>query len=200
MEPVVTCLCDEKNVQVERHIYGPIPIDMNTLHIIWEKSRPFKNLFNKEARADFSEFIKLFAQIDEATGMLFGEGLFWRVDDFVGIYYLTDIYPGFEAKAHFTFFDKRLKGRLELTKELLRHIFKKYHFRRLTVELPKYVQFADDPNGGPKGFIKALGFQAEGRKRKAAIMDNVWFDVNIYGIIPEDLGLTYESDNGSKQD
>jgi RimJ/RimL family protein N-acetyltransferase len=105
--------------------------------------------------------------------------LFWRIDDYVGLYFLTDI-KDTEATAHFTFFDRRFKGRSGMTHRMLRHLFQRYKFQRLNVEVPVYV------GENIHKFVKGLGFVREGKKRRAVEFDNKFFDVIQYGLIGEE--------------
>ena len=94
---------------------------------------------------------------------------------------MTDIIPAVDASVHYSFFDGRHKGRAELVKEMLRFGFEKFQFQRMTVQVPLYA------NQYTRIFIESLGFKKEGRKRRAARFKGDWFDVNFYGILPEEL-------------
>lgn len=148
------------------------------LRIFWEKAKEFPTLFGMDIHQDFKSFLETLVKGDPETEV-YSTGLFWRVDDFVGICYLTNITEA-DAHVHYSFFDRRHKGRLGLIRALILHVFRRYGFRRLTAELPLYSKNTVIP------FVEALGFTREGRRRKAALYDNEWFDVALYGLLSEE--------------
>lgn len=181
-EPVVSALCKEPEGDVVRHIRSMqlTPVNLKTF---WEKSRQFRTVFSEEVNGSFKKFCELFLSLDGDRPR--AHGLFWVVDDFVGVFYITHI-TELDAQCHFTFFDRRLKGREELTKKFIRHGFDHFGFRRLNVEIPKYA------SKHTFGFTMALGFVKEGEKRKAAKYKDDWFDVVCFGLLREEA-----SRNGS---
>lgn len=191
MKPILSVTCNEKRGEVVRNIFAMSEegMDIATIKQFWDKARPFKTLFNKEIQDDFEKFLSMFVSQD-ASGAAVINGLFWKVDeDMTGMYYMTDIVVGYDATVHFVFFDRILNGRKEMTMTMLRYLFDKYQFRRLSVEIPKYVI------DGPKTFVKCLGFKPEGRKRKAAFYNGEWYDTSIYGVLPEEIGKDYNKIN-----
>lgn len=176
-EPVISIECQEPDGIVTRHMYRMILTPKN-LHTFWSKARKFVTLFNEEVRGDFHKFMEVFLR--EGPEGIEARGLFWVVDDFVGIMYLTDIEPLVDAKVHYAFFDGRHKGRHDLVRAMILYVMDRYNFHRLTAEAPLYYK--------PSAmlFAEQVGFVKEGRKRLSRRFDNKWFDVNIYGILRED--------------
>lgn len=183
MKPILSVECDEPKGKVWRNVY-PMALDEHNLRLFWEKARHYKTLFTREIKDDFKAFLDIFVAQDLA-GNLVGKGLLWRVDgptdDMVGVFYLTNIEPEDDALAHFTFFDGRIRGRDDLTKQMIQYVFAKYHFRRLTTHAPAYVI------PGTIHFIERLGFKREGKKRAAAFYNGEWFDMNLYGILADEV-------------
>lgn len=178
VEPVLTCVCEEPEGTVTRQVY-PMQLTPDNLRMFWEKSRGFKYIFDKNVNGDFKTFCELFLYAGP-NGELCSNGLFWVIDDWVGIFYMTRIRPGLDAEVHYTFFDRRHKGRIELAKEMLMYVFRKYNFRRLSVEIPLYsTKHAFE-------FITLVGFKKEGRRRKAVWHNDDWFDVAEFGILKEE--------------
>ena len=175
---VVTELCCEPGGDFIRSV-RPMQLTQENLRTFWEKSRQFPTIFTKEVNDDFKKFCELFLSITD-SGRLRAHGLFWVIDDFVGVYYMTNI-NDIDAQVHYTFFDRRHKGREQLTRSMLRHVFETFGFRRLTVEVPMYVQ------KHTFGFVTALGFKREGRRRKCAFFKDDWFDATIFGILRSEL-------------
>ena len=182
--PILEVECEEHSGKVVRRVY-PMALTIQNLKKFWELSKPFKTLFNKDIKENFEEFCKLFISVDGESGGYIANGLFWVVDDFVGVFYITDINAGIDANCHFTFFDKKLQGREVLFKELIKYVFAKYRFRRLTAEVPMYL------NRRLREFLeKEVGLKREGFKRQAAFYNNDYFGVAILGILPEDMTKT----------
>lgn len=119
--------------------------------------------------------------IHEENGIPAPVGLIWDVDD-VGILTLTSIRPAESALVHFVFWDRVFKGREDLCIGMLEHAFKKYKFNRIQAEIPVYAR---------KTMVAAerVGFIHEGRIRRAAFYNDDWFDVNVYSILPEEVGV-----------
>lgn len=177
-EPVIVADCAEPGGVVTRSVY-PLHLTPENMKKFWEKARQFKNLFDEEVRGDFKKFCSLL--LHEGKDGLASNGLFWVVDDFVGVFYMTKIQPGKDAEVHYTFFDRRQNGRVNLTREMLKYVFQKYAFRRLSVEIPLFA------SAQTFHFIVALGFRVEGVKRKAAWYNDAWFDVKLFGLLRENI-------------
>lgn len=177
MNPFLSVVCDEKSGPIERHVY-PVIFTPENLNLFYERASKFPVLFGREIRGP-EDFFRRFFYIDGA-GLPVLHGPIWQVDDFVGVFYLTDIYE-FEATAHFAFFDARFFGRHKLVRAMLEKVFRSYGFLRLNVEIPTY--------SGKKvfQFVSDLGFALEGRKRKCAPYKGALFDINLYGILRDEV-------------
>jgi RimJ/RimL family protein N-acetyltransferase len=179
MEPILSVPCNERRGTVVRKIY-PLIFTPENLQKFWQKSSQFPVIFGRrlEGPEDFARhFFTLRGDVPAATG------LFWVVDDFVGVFYLTEIFSE-QADAHFTFFDKRLEGREQLTIEMVKYVFEEFPtFQRLNVSLPCYV------NEKVFQFISRIGFKLEGRKRACSYWKEKWFDAVQYGILRKELLL-----------
>lgn len=174
--PILTALCKEPEGEIMRGV-TPMRMTPQNMKTFWEKSRQFRTIFTEEVNGDFKKFCELFLSGDGDS--LRAHGLFWLIDDFVGVFYITHI-TELDAQCHFTFFDRRLKGREELTKAFIRYGFEHFGFRRINVEIPKYA------SKHTFGFTFALGFVKEGEKRKAAKYKGDWFDVVCFGLLREE--------------
>lgn len=176
-EAVVSAYCAEPEGTFLRHVY-PMLLTHENIQKFWEKSRQFRTLFATEVNKDYKKFAELFISVDP-SGIARSHGLFWVIDDFVGVFYMTRI-TEVDAQVHYTFFDRRHKGREALTKQMLKYVFNTYGFRRLSVEIPMYV------SKHTFGFTYALGFKKEGVKRKCVYYKDDWFDVTCFGILREE--------------
>ena len=179
LEPVVlTAYCDEPEGKVERCVRF-MPLTLENLKRFWDRSKQFPTLFGEEISGDYTKFLNMLVR--EGPHGIEITGLFWVVDDFVGMYYMTEIEAGFDAHVHYSFFDRRQKGRVGLSRAMLKYAFEKYEFRRFSVEIPLFVSKMT------LNFIEEIGFKKEGRKREKALYKGQWFDVACYGLLREEL-------------
>jgi RimJ/RimL family protein N-acetyltransferase len=173
---VVEAVCRERRGVVKRQV-RKLLFTMDNLNKFWERSSKYPVLFSEEISGDFKKFLELFLyQIGTEISV---NGLFWVIDDFVGVYYLNHIVVGVDAQVHYSFFDGAQNGREELTKKMLAHVFEKYNFNRLSCAVPCYA------SPSTANFVERLGFKFEGKKRKSAFYNNEWFDVRLYGLLKE---------------
>jgi RimJ/RimL family protein N-acetyltransferase len=184
---VLSQMCHEPEGDFERSV-SLMPLSLPNLKTFWEKAKVHRTLFNEEIRGDFKEFLKVFLS-ENAAGEIEPNGLFWVIDDFAGVFYLSRINPGRDAQAHVNMLDGRFKGREEITKRMLKHLFDEYGFQRLTVHVPVYIK----PN--VIRFIRRLGFVSEGRIRSVVPLHGKWFDIFAFGILRDEIVLK-EPENG----
>lgn len=176
-QAVFSAECYEPKGVVVRSVY-PMPLTAKNLGEFWNRSKDYRTLFDTEVSGDFKKFCEMFISMDEGSEHVWANGLFWRIDDFVGVFYMTHI-QSTDAQIHYSFFDRRHHGRQSLTRAMIKHVFDKYKFRRLSAEIPYFAN-------GTHGFVQEVGLVPEGRKRKAACLDNEWFDVKLFGILREE--------------
>lgn len=192
-EPIVSCECNEPGGLVTRHVYPMILTHENLLRF-WQQASKFRVLFSDEI-PDFKRFCELFISIDNGDSPR-AHGLFWRIDDFVGMFYMTHIQAN-DAQIHYTFFDRRQRGRAELCRMMIKYVFDTFHFRRLSSEIPYFRQPNRDEKEasehnrkkftfGPFGFACEVGMTPEGRKRKAQYFNGEWWDTQLFGILREE--------------
>jgi Acetyltransferases, including N-acetylases of ribosomal proteins len=191
-EPIVLSVeCWEPKEKVVRNVRF-MPLRPEYLKRFWEESKKFRALFTQDINNDFKKFLDLFIDGGPDGMTPSTKGLFWVVDDFVGIFYMDNIVPGIDAHVHYTFFDRKQSGRVPLVKAMLKYCFTKYGFKRFTVEIPFFAY------KGTFTFVEGVGFKHEGRKRQAANFDGTWFDVNVYGMLREDILNSGETDGHNK--
>lgn len=178
MSAILTVSCNEPSGVVDRSVY-PLTLTLETLSKFYNKAKQFKTLFNDDIKDDFKKFLEVFLSTGE-DNQITPRGLLWVIDDFVGLYYITDIRE-YEATVHYTFFDRRQKGRDKLTQYMIKYVFDKYQFHRLNVEVAAYAGKFVDP------FVKSLGFKYEGKKRSSIKHKDRWHDMYLYGLIKEDF-------------
>lgn len=175
--PVVRVRCEEPEGTFIREVRFA-PLSVSRLKEYYNKLSKFEVLFNHYIANDVDAFIHSFVHID-AAGNIVPNGLIWEVDD-VGLLYMTEISPEYQAKVHFTFWDRRLRGREPIIQEMIKWSFKTFGFRRLVAEIPLYATPAIL-------MAEKVGFKKEGRMRSAAYYRGKWFDMNLYSILREEV-------------
>jgi RimJ/RimL family protein N-acetyltransferase len=175
---VVREVCHEPDGDMEHEVRKLILTPVN-LKRFWDQARQFRTLFSEEIRGDFHKFLEVFLR-DGPEGVECN-GLFWVVDDFLGIMYMRNIIPGVDAVGEFSFFDRRTKGREPLVRAMLKYVFDKFQFNRISLEVGLFA------NPATMSFVESVGFKREGRKRRAIQFDGKWFDVLLYGMLREEL-------------
>ena len=145
---------------------------------LYEQASKFPVLFGRPLTG-ITDMVNFFT-VHNFSGDLEPQGLIWIVDDFKGMFYLNNI-SDIEADVHYSFFDRRHKGREPLVRAMVSHVFEKYQFVRLSAYVPAQAGI------GTRLFVERCGFKIEGRKRKASWWKDHWFDVYLYGILPEDI-------------
>lgn len=171
---VMTVLCEEPEGDVARTV-RLAPLTPEFILEVWGRIAPFPTLFNEHIRGP-QDFIRMF--IGREEGQIVARGILWLVDD-VGIMFLTNIYPGFQATAHVTFWDRRLKGREPLMRKMLQYAFREYGFHRIVAEVPLYARPLFQ-------MIPRVGFKKEGRARKVVRYEGEWWDAYNYSILREE--------------
>lgn len=175
--PIVSVNCPERRGGIIREV-RKMYFTPENLNKFWAQSRKYPTLFNEEFGGDFKKFAEIFlTQVGNSVTL---NGLFWVIDDFVGVYYLTHIVPELDAQVHYSFFDGRQNGREELTKEMLSYVFNRYNFHRLTARIPC---FAHDTTFR---FVERVGFKYEGTTREGAFYKNQRFNVKQFGLLKEE--------------
>lgn len=173
---ILNVKCSEPEGEIVRSV-RLAQLSAKRMAFLWEKLKGFDTLFNDFVKDDYQAFVNHF--ILEINGKPVPTGLLWDVDD-VGIIFANDIVPHQSATVHFVFWDRRFRGREQLCIEMLKYGFEAYKFQRMQVEVPLYAPHTIQA-------MEKLGAVLEGRKRRAALYHDKWFDVNLYSFLPEDL-------------
>lgn len=170
-------LCKEPEGDYLR-IATPLPFTPENLKALWDKVQKFPTLMGKEI-SSFQDMMDFFVK-DHGNGLIESRGLCAQIDNLVGIFWLTDIEWPHQASIHYTFFDRRHRGRSELCKEAIKYIFHKYKFHRIYTQVPLYAR-------SPMKFVESLGFVREGRLRSSTFFKGEWFDTNVYSILESEI-------------
>lgn len=180
VKPVVTCLCKEPEGDILREV-RLLQFTPSNISKFYHEVSKYKTLFRWEIGGSLRKFMDRLVR-EGPNGTIVPTGVFYVVDDFVGVFYMTDIEIGVEASVHYSFFNGRHRGRLPLVKAMMRYAFNTYDFRRLNTEIPAYA------SERTRNFTTEwLGFKLEGIKRKVSEKDGKFFDMNLYGILREEF-------------
>ena len=182
MEAIVKIICNEPEGDIERSVY-PLIFTPENLERFYKEASKFPTIFGRQY-ISFADFMSIFFSLDIETGKVTSQGMFYVIDDFIGVFYITDIIWPFDAKVHYTFFDRRHHGRVPLVRAMLKYVFKLHGFYRLSVEIPNYIQ------SGIRRFIEQCGFALEGKRRQCVDYKGQRFDSNLYGILDKDINGT----------
>jgi len=172
-----SALCEEPEGTFVRNVY-PFLFTVENLVLLWNKVKQFPTLMGKEIY-DFESMLNFFVYEKEGSDPE-SKGLCVVVDEFIGIFWLTDIEWPRQASIHYTFFDRRHKGRIDLCKKAICYVFDKYKFHRLYTTVPLYASPA-------LNFVEKIGFIKDGRLRSNTYFKNDWHDSNIYSILETEI-------------
>lgn len=200
------CECDEPEGKVVRTVYA-LEFTPENLEKMWEKAKQFKTLMGREIHS-YDDFLSFFVY-PSADGYR-SRGIAARIDDFVGIFWMTDFnltHPPHEASIHYTFFDRRHKGRLQLCRKAIEYAFSTYGFHRLWTMVPAFVQptqamLANREKGKnnlyAERFVELIGFRKEGRMKEKVMFRGKLFDASLYALTRNEVinDNSLNKDNG----
>lgn len=175
--PVLTVECKEPGGPVVRHL-RPARLSTERLRHYWDKLSQFDVLFNDEVHGDVRLFIEQFLAGDGENGVQ-AKGIIWEVDD-VGILYLAELTTT-SAQAHFTFWDRRIRGREAVIRAAIKYAFDNYGLHRITCLIPLYAARWLSKT------VEKVGFKKEGRAREVARYKGQWFDAIMYSILSHEV-------------
>ena len=168
--------CDEARGPVVRRV-RLAELTIEKLRYFYDKLKKFDVLFNAEMPNDFISFAGRFLR-QRPDGTLDATGLIWEVDD-VGILFMTGITQS-SVCAHFTFWDRQLRGREPLIRALIKYGVERYGFERVEVQIGLYARAA-------LYSVERIGFVKEGRLRNSMKYKGEWYDANIYSLLREEV-------------
>lgn len=176
------------SIPCERHEGGhkiyPLALSLDNLKKLWEIGKQYRTIFGHEFGDDFWKFVSFFVTLSEGEQAK-ANGLFWIVDDFAGMLYLTDIDPPIDTSVHFAFYKSLGSCKIPIMLEGLNYCFQKYNFHRLSTEVPLFATKYTFEK------VKALGFRYEGRKLESRLFDGKLFHVDFYGLLQKSFYETF---------
>lgn len=179
-EVLFTVECKEPEGIFQREVrLGSLSRDKLT--DLYNRLKQFKVLFTDITQGDSEAFIKTFIDIrvDGSEVVVTPKGLLFEIDD-VGIVFLSEIAVGLNADIHINFWDRRMKGREELVREIARFAVHNFDLHRLSTSIPAYARPA-------LARIKKYGFKEEGVIRESVLYDGQLHDVHLFGILASEV-------------
>lgn len=130
--------------------------------------------FSKGSFDDFTQrfFVRSNIFVDIGPGLGLGAGFGVR--------------PGLDAVLHLVMFDRRLRGREWLFKDIMKYFFDRLNLRRMTMIVTEDAKTAIK-------LAQRLGFKHEGTMRQAALIDGNFLDMPVYGILKEEIDASIGS-------
>lgn len=173
--------CEERHKKVT-HSVAEFICTLQNLLWLWNKCKNYKVVFGKEFQK-IEEFQNIIMGFDVGQNCYVSKGLYYVIDpeNPIGIFYINEIRPEYDALVHYIFFDRIHEGREVLVKKMLEYLFSTYKFHRLNAEIPHYA------NKKVREYANRVGFTFEGIKRKAAFYEDNWFNVSTYGILSNEV-------------
>lgn len=143
---------------------------------LWVAFREHPVIFTDEIEGSFEAFFDLLMDPASVWFELFDE----MDRKPKGVYYLTNVIPGYDATAHMAIWDGVVRERATITRRLMMSVFESLRLHRLTAEVPTYQP-------GTIRAIESIGFTREGTKREAVTRNGEWMDLAVFGILKGEL-------------
>jgi hypothetical protein len=133
--------------------------------------KKFPQVFDDFSKGDYDNFISQFF-VPNNVFIDIGPGL--------GLAAGFAVKPGLDAVLHLVMFDRRLRGREGIFREIMEYFFKHLQLKRMT------AMIADDCLTARK-LVQRLGFKEEGCMKKSILREGLLHDTYIYGILREEM-------------
>lgn len=172
MQPILEITSEDG---IKYDIY-PYQATLENLKFLWDKLQDFKQLFSDYTAGDFDNFIKVVTSKDSVFVVAA------RGSDPIGILYADRIRPGFDAGAHFLFWDYRVKGKSKVVINTLKWLMDEYGLHRVNIETPKTK--ATVPL---RRALKWMHIPYEGTRRRALRQEGEMQDMLLFGVLREEL-------------
>lgn len=143
------------------------------LEWLWEKVKAFPQVFDDYSKDDFNDF---------AGKFLVRSNVFVDIGPGLGLAAGFGVRVGLDAVVHLVMFDRRLRGREWLFKEIMGYFFRVLKLRRMTMIVPAGVKTRTTVR-----LAERIGFKLEGTMRQAMLIDGKYMDNVVYGILREEL-------------
>jgi RimJ/RimL family protein N-acetyltransferase len=127
--------------------------------------------FIPDNQRNLQAFIQLFLAKDS---------MFMEVGDFQGVFWFTDIIPGWKANVHVVLWDEAVHHQHASALTFLRELAFKLRLKRINAFIPEH-------NEAAQKYASRLGFQHEGLIHYGDRYDGKLQDIHVFGLFGEDL-------------
>lgn len=167
----------EQNLRLRLLKEGPKNYGMDAKKIaeMWNEAKNHDVLFSDYTAGKFEPFLDVIVDPRGVWMEIVDES-----DSIVGVMYITNITPGFDAQGHFTFWDSVASGREPLALFAMEFLMDRYDLHRMSAMIPVYQK-------GVIRFTERLGFQKEGTIREAIPHKGKWLPAHIFGILRDEV-------------
>lgn len=161
-----------------------LPLEVGYLSDLWKKLQEYPTLFSDETRGDIRNWISMIRDQSYWWHEV------WEGDESVGIIYVQ--LQGDDADLHIMFFDRKPAEKKELVKFFCRFLFDHLpELVRISCSVPE-IYYATGR------LAMAIG-KWEGKKRQAVVIGGKRVDVNLYGLLREEVyGIPERQDQGNQ--
>lgn len=174
----ITCRDDEVLEADPLWVHGQnLGLTPEKIKELWVKASKYPVLFSDSTGGKFEPF---YWTLVNPMSIWFEVRSSLSRDGPLGLLYLTDIHPGIDATAHFTFWDKRAVGREPLILFIAEWLMDHFNLMRLGTAIPPYQK-------GVVRFVERLGFVKEGEARDATLYNGEVWPLIMFGMTRRDL-------------
>lgn len=160
-------------VQFDRWAVHEMVLTKEKFDWLWEESRQYPSLYSS---LDDHWKLSLAHKVTEPRSLWYEV---YEPDRLIGLIYINDI-SVINAEFHVYFFDRKVKEKVPLCREMIRYLFQTYHFHRLSMDVPAIYH-------ATIRMAKSIGFRPEGKRRSWGLLGGKWVDYMMFGLLAEEM-------------
>jgi len=153
----------------------PLVLTPEKTKFLWRMFQKFPQILPNHLRGDVKWFMQLLTDPESLWFEFQNDDAEW-----VGVMWCNNIVVGVDAEAHIFFWDRRLKGREEVVREMIGWVIQTLNLQRLSTYAPAYAR-------ATIRFIKRVGLVEEGVVRKAFPHNDRLYDYHLFGVLREEI-------------
>lgn len=160
------------------HRFGEKTDYMDTKKIaeLWNEFKQHDVLFSDEVKGNLEAFLDIMFDV----GSIWFEVYSMLLEKPLGVFTFSRVVPGFDALAHFAFWDGKARGREVICLLTANLIFHKYDLHRISADIPVNQK-------GVIRFAERIGFVEEGVLREGTIRNGEWYDFKRFGLLRTEM-------------
>ncbi len=163
-------------IEYGRYKVFELCLDEEKLARLWYAISQFRTLFSDITRGDLANFVRYVTD---------GDSVWLEIHDetgIIGVVVLEHMFKIVDADAHIIFFtrDYATKEKVDLCKQVMKWVFSKFPLQRVTVDVPTIYRRTIR-------LVRDMGFKLEGVRRRAVLIGGNWLDIELYGVLREEV-------------